>query len=231
MIHVAIRLGGPPLRLFAPDGAALEPGQAVVAGARDRHYVKEVAAGVPSVGALLRPGAARALLGVPAGELAGRHVPLEVLLGADAARLRERLLGEAAPQRRLDLLEALLVARLPGVRGLHPAVAAALAGIAAGDDVGSVVARSGFSHRHLGALFVDAVGLTPQRFRRVRRFQLALDAHRRNPALAWAQIAHGAGYADQAHFTREFRGFTGVRPQDYRRAAPAVRHHLPLRPD
>lgn len=231
MMHLAVRLGGPPLRVLAPGGAVLEPGQAVVGGVRDRYYAKEAVAGVPSVGVQLRPGAAQALFGVPAGELAGRHVPLVDLLGADAARLRERLLEQASPQRRLDLLEAFLLARLPRARGLHPAVAGALAGFAAGGDVGSVVARSGYSHRHLGALFVDAVGLTPQRFRRVRRFQRALDVHRRDPALAWAQIAHGAGYADQAHFVREFRGFTGVRPQDYRRAAPAARHHLPLRAD
>lgn len=230
MMHLAIRLGGPPLRLLDPDGAVLEPGPAVVGGARDGYYAKEIAAGAPSVGVQLRPGAARALFGASASELAGRHVALDDLLGTDAARLRERLLGEPAPQRRLDMLEAFLAGRLSRARGLHPAVAEALAGFGGGDDVGSVVARSGYSHRHLGALFVDAVGLTPQRFRRVRRFQLALDAHRRDPAMAWTHVAHCAGYADQAHFVREFRAFTGVRPQDYRRAAPAARHHMPMRP-
>lgn len=228
MMHLAIRLGGPPLRLLDPDGAVREPGPAVVAGARDRHYAKQAVAGAPSVGAVLRPGAARALFGPSAGELAGRHVALDDLLGAHAARLHERLLEEPDPRRQLELLEAFLAARLPRARGLHPAVAGALAGFAAGADIGRVVARSGYSHRHLGALFVDAVGLTPQRFRRVRRFQLALDLHWRDPSLAWARVAHEAGYADQAHFVREFRGFTGVRPQDYRRAAPVDRNHLPL---
>lgn len=228
MMHLAIRLGDAPLRLVDPDGSMLAPGPAVVGGVRDGYYAKQSVAGVASVGAQLRPGAARALFGSPAGELAGRHVALDALWGADAARLRERLLDERCPARRLDLLEAFLLARLPRARGLHPAVAEALAGFAGGHDVGSVVARSGYSHRHLGALFVDAVGLTPQRFRRLRRFQLALDAHRGDPSLTWAEVAFSAGYADQAHFVREFRAFTGVRPQDYRRAAPAARHHLPV---
>ena len=229
LMHLAIRLGGPPLRVLDPEsGAAPDLGHAVIGGARDRYYAKQAVAGAPSVGVQLLPGAARALFGVSAGELAGRHVSLDALLGADAGHLCDRLREESAPQRRLDLVEAYLAARLPRARGLHPAVAEALAGFGAGNDVGSVVARSGYSHRHLGALFVDAVGLTPQRFRRVHRFQLALDAHRRDPSLAWTQVAYGAGYADQAHFVREFRAFTGVRPQDYRRAAPAARHHLPL---
>lgn len=229
LMHLAIRLGGPPLRVADPGaGPAVERGHAVVGGARDRYYAKETAPGARCVGMQLRPGAARALFGVPSGELAGRHVPLEALLGPCATRLCERLLDEPAAERQLGLLEAFLAARLSRARGIHPAVAEALSGLANGGDVGTVVARSGYSHRHLGALFVDAVGLTPQRFRRVRRFQLALDAHRRDPAMAWAHVAQRAGYADQAHFVREFRALTGVCPQDYRRAAPLARHHLPV---
>lgn len=228
-MHLAIRLGEAPLRLV--DSARWTigtPGHAVVGGARDTYYMKEIGAPSPSVGAQFLPGASRALFGVAAGEMAGRHVPLEALSGACAGRLRERLLAEPAAERRLDLLEAFLAARLPRARGLHPAVAEALAGFADGRSVAEVVVDSGYSHRHLGALFVDAVGLTPQRFRRVRRFQLALEAHRRASDMPWLRLAHLAGYSDQAHFVREFRALTGVRPQDYRRAAPAARHHLPV---
>lgn len=230
MMHVAIRLGDTPLRLLDPRGRVMEtPGYAVVGGARDRYYVKDTTRPSPSVGVQLHPGAARALFGVPAGELAGRHVPLEALLGPGVALLRQRLLEEMAPDRQIDLLEAFLAACLPRARGLHPAVAEALAGFMDGRNVAAVVARSGYSHRHLGALFVDAVGLTPQRFRRVRRFQQALDSYRRDPAMSWAHLAQMAGYSDQAHFVREFRAFTGVCPQDYRRAAPVSSNHMPVR--
>lgn len=228
LMHLAIRLDDTLLQVFGADGAVCDHGAAVVGGARDGYYAKQSTPGARSVGAQLLPGAARALFGMPAGDLAGRHVGLDAVWGADAARLRDRLRETSCPARQLDLLETFLLARLPRARGLHPAVAGALAGLAGGSDVGAVVARSGYSHRHLGALFVDAVGLTPSRFRRVRRFQLALDAHRCDPSRAWAGVALDAGYSDQAHFVREFRVLTGVRPQDYRRAAPAAAHHLPV---
>nr|WP_257644150.1 helix-turn-helix domain-containing protein [Luteimonas salinisoli] len=231
-MHLAIRLGEAPLRLVDGAGRAIAtPGHAVLGGARDTYYAKEAGPPSPSVGAQFLPGAARALFGAAAGELAGCHVPLEALSGACAGRLRERLLAEPTAEGRLDLLEAFLAARLPRARGLHPAVAEALAGFAGGHSVAEVVADSGYSHRHLGALFVDAVGLTPQRYRRVRRFQLALAAHRRAADMPWVRLAHLAGYSDQAHFVREFRAFTGVRPQEYRRAAPVARHHLPVAAD
>ncbi|MDH5823654.1 helix-turn-helix domain-containing protein [Luteimonas sp. RD2P54] len=231
-MHLAVRLGDAPLCLVDAAGRTIAtPGHAVLGGARDGYYAKLAGPSAGSVGAQFLPGAARALFGVAAGELAGRHVPLEALCGAAAAGLRARLIEEACPQRRLELLEAFLAARLPRARGLHPAVAEALAGLAGGGSVAELVASSGYSHRHLTAAFRDAVGLTPQRFRRVLRFQVALAAHRREPGMPWVRVAHLAGYSDQAHFVREFRAFTGVRPGDYRRAAPVARHHLPVDAD
>jgi len=229
LMHLAIRLGDAPLRLLDPHaGTVLTPGHAVVGGARDRYYVKDTSHPAPSVGAQLHPGAALALFGLPAAALAGRHVPLEALLGDGASRLRERLLQELLPQRRIDLLETFLAMRLPRARGLHPAVAESLALFARGDSVAAAVKRSGYSHRHLGALFVDAVGLTPQRYRRVLRFQRALDASRRHPGLSWARLAHDAGYSDQSHLVREFVDLAGLRPGDYRRAAPMSAQHVPV---
>src|SRR5258708_33665452 len=66
-----------------------------------------------SVGAQLRPGAAEVLLGVPASELADRHTPLGELWGRAAHEVHERLLEAGHPERRLDVFESLLAARLP----------------------------------------------------------------------------------------------------------------------
>lgn len=228
-MHLAIRLGDAPLRVFdAGTGTSTSFEHAVVGGARDRYYVKDMTAPSASVGAQLRPGASQALFGVPADVLAHRYVALAALLGDGVATLRERLLQEALPVRRIDLLEAFLATRLPRARGLHPAVAEALALFGHGHAVAAAVQRSGYSHRHFGALFAGAVGLTPQRFRRVLRFQHVLAAHRRDPALPWAMAAHDAGYSDQPHLVRDFVALTGVRPQDYRRIAPVAAHHVPV---
>ncbi len=228
-MHLVVRLGDDPLRVFdtSDDRHGRIVGNAIVGGARAGYYAREVGGAVRSVGAMLLPGAAFALFGARADELAHRHTPLDDVWGAEAGRIREGLAAMRGHNARLDFFEAMLGARLPAVRGLHPAVAQALDDLRAARPVHDAVRRTGFSHRALVALFSAAVGLTPKRYVRVRRFRRALGRAARSHE-SWAGIAADLGYSDQAHFTREFREFTGVTPSHYRALAPRHPHHLPV---
>ena len=151
LMHVVFRLSDDPLRLF--DGVSDTSGhlvsEAVVGGARASFYIRDVSKPLCSVGAQLRPGAAEALFGVPADELAERHTPLEDLWGPGVASMREQL-AELHPLERVNAFEAMLAARLPRARALHPAVAQALERFVTVADVHDVVSHSGYSHRTCG---------------------------------------------------------------------------------
>lgn len=226
-MHVVIRIDHP-LRVFdgidATDARTI--GHGVVGGARAAPYVRDISQPVASVGAQLRPGVAELLLGVPADELAGRHTRLDDLWGRPADELRERLALAEGPARRLDLFEAALIARLPRVRALHPAVAHALAQFATTHDVAAVVDEVGYSHRQFISVFRHAVGLAPKLYCRVQRLQRALTELPRRPL---AEVAAGAGFADQAHLSREFRELAGLSPGQVRALAPDAGSHVPLK--
>ena len=68
------------------------------------------------------------------------------------------------------------------------------------------------SERHLRRLVADHTGLEPRTLPRVARFQrfLALSDRAAEPSLA--ALAVRAGYADQAHLTREVRALSGLTP-------------------
>ena len=229
-VHIVFRLAGPALRLFdGPDdrvGRTLA--RAVVGGARAGYYVRDVSEPVWSVGAQLLPGAAPLLFGAAASELAERHTPLEDLWGAGVSEIEERLTLSGSDDERLARFEAILAERLPRVRGIHPAVAEALAGLGAREGVGSLVERSGYSHRRFVALFREAVGLSPKRYSRVLRFRGMLERAAAPAPPPLAELALEAGYSDQAHFNREFRELAGVTPGEYRALAPAASHHVPI---
>jgi len=227
-MHLVIRLDEP-LRVFAALDAAAPAtiGHAVIGGARATAYVRDVSQPVCSVGAQLRPGAAALLLGVPAHVLAEHHTALDDVWGAAAGELRERLAAAGDGAGRLTIFEAALVARLPRVRGVHPAVAHALAQLEQASDVSAVVDQVGYSQRRFLDLFHHAVGLTPKRYGRVQRLQRAIVGMASG---SLAAVAHATGFADQAHLTREFRALAGLSPGAYRALAGGARNHVPIKP-
>ncbi len=229
-VHVVFRGDGDPLRVFddVDDRLGRTIGCALVGGPRASYYVRDVARPADSVGAMLHPGVAPLLFGLPAADLADRHVALDELWGPGAEEARARIMTARGPAARLEALERELRARLPTVRGIHPAVATALACFADGGAVGDAVDASGYSHRHFIALFRDAVGLTPKVYGRVLRFGRVLAVLAGRPAIPWAEVAGHAGYADQPHFVREFRAFAGVAPGQYRASSVREAHHLPI---
>jgi AraC-like DNA-binding protein len=229
--HVAFRLSAHPLHVFdAPaDRVGRELGHAVLGGPRAASYVRDVSRPARGVGAQLQPGALALLTGVDAAELAGRHTRLDDLFGQAAARVRERLLEAATPGGALDVLEDWLAERLPRVRGVHPAVAHALARFTTTDDVGHVVGECGYSHRRFIELFRQAVGLGPKQYCRVARLQRAVELTAADPELGLAELAAASGFGDQPHLCRDFRQLAGLSPAQYRRARPKHANHVPLR--
>ncbi|MGJ7543729.1 helix-turn-helix domain-containing protein [Variovorax sp. LT1R16] len=232
-MHLVFRLSGPPLRLFgdARDTSGQTFGHAIIGGARAASYLRDVSVATCSVGAQLRPGAARALFGAPEEALAGLHTPLAAVWGASQTEAALSRLHEAgAPAQRLQVFEALLTQRIAAdssPRSLHPAVAGTLGPLHLGNaSIADLVAHSGYSHRRFIALFRAEVGLGPKEYARVMRFDrtLALAA---DPARSWTDIALDAGYSDQAHLGREFTALAGLSPQAWRQAGAVSPRHVP----
>ena len=226
--HIAIRTSDTPVRLFADphDAVGHSFSSAVVSGPRSRAYSKDVSVACGSVGAQLLPGAGQLLCADDSSVLAEMHVPLDAIWNQATGDLVERIREASDPNRRMDLLESFLLARLPRARGVHPAIAHSLERLTWDGRIGEAVRESGYSHRRFLTLFQREVGLAPKRFCRVARFQRAVRLLAQGSSLI--DTALGAGYADQAHFGREFRSLSGITPGEYLRAAPLHRNHVPI---
>jgi AraC-like DNA-binding protein len=163
----------------------------------------------------LTPAGCRALLGMPAGELASWVVDLRDVLGPDALTLRERLVEAPSPRHRFELLDDTLT-RLYDERRRTPQPEVDWAWQRLVDGRGQVrVDRLaddvGWSRRHLAERFRREYGLPPKVFGRVLRFE---DSVRlltgAQPRLS--HVAAACGYADQAHMAREWRELAGCAP-------------------
>ena len=171
----------------------------------------------------LRPLGARALLGLPAGELASLDVPAEAVLGGVCAELRDRVRAAAGWPARFAVLDEILLRRATMEADVAPEVGWAWRRLLrAGGDVrvSELAAGTGWSDRHLTSRFRAEIGLTPKAAARVIRFDRARKLLVRNltgasPEYRLADLAADCGYFDQAHLAREFRALAGCPPSQW----------------
>jgi AraC-like DNA-binding protein len=176
-------------------------------------------------GVRFRPGKAPGFLGVQASELLDLRVPLADLWGrARAERLAGRLAAAASPECAAGILDDAVADRARTAREPDPIIDGLLAMFMSAPPGGSGAVQFASRtmrvgerrlHRHCQA----AVGYGPKMLERVLRFQRARRLARDVTSLA--SLAAEAGYADQAHLTRECRRLAGVTPSDlFKTAAP-----------
>jgi AraC-like DNA-binding protein len=204
--------------LILPDACTdliWEPGRgAHVAGPDTGPAPTEMPAGTIIIGARFRPTVGGPALGVPLSELRDRRVDLSELRRGEARRLPGTLDPDTAVVRLLDVAAGLVADSAPD-RALAWAAELLEDPQARTEEVARQI---GLSERQLRRRCHDAVGYGPktlQRVLRFRRFVTQIDAaagHPPGPAGDLATIAARAGYADQAHLTRECRTLAGLTP-------------------
>jgi AraC-like DNA-binding protein len=169
------------------------------------------------------PLGSRALLGLPAGELAGVDVAAEDVLGDVAAdELREQIATAPGWRERFAILDATLSRRLDGEQRVPAPVAQAwrlLLASAGTTPIAKIAREVGFSGRHLTNRFRQEIGLTPKlasrviRFHRARHLLQAQVTAERRWDIAWAAAC--CGYSDQSHLVRDFGTFAELPPSQW----------------
>jgi len=194
-----------------------QPAQAI--GASAEAALVRLRRKVEGLSVTLRPGAAAALLGMPAGEVGGAVVPLDALWRGAGAELLARIAEQPDDAARVAVLSAALQRRLrDGDAAVHAAAMHAARLIAASGGrrpLREVAAAVGVGERRLQQLFHAHVGLSPRAWRRLARLHACLRALRLQQMPAWADVAVDSGFYDQSHLVNEFRALCGLTPTEF----------------
>ena len=187
----------------------------IVVGPMTRSVLSTSEAETRVVGLRFRPEAGARVLGVPACELTDRHVALDQLWRSPAVtEISERLLEPVSSIRRVAVAQSLLVSHRDLFAAPDPVVqqALSLVGAVRRVQVEKLADEIGISARQLRRRFTASTGYSPKGFQRILRFQRLLAIAKANPSTRLDHLALMAGYADQAHMTREVGQFAGARP-------------------
>lgn len=215
---------GLPWRWFEAGAEASRPAAALTCiGMRGSSLAIEQPGRLDHFAIRFRPAGLARFLTLPLGDLTQRCWNLRDLWNDGARELEERLADardDAACVAAADtfLQQRLAPARRDSQLALH---AARLLSASHGQvSIERVASGHGVSYKRLERAFARHVGLSPKHFARVARVQRALELATSGAGLA--RLAAECGYADQAHFSREFSRLIGLTPRAFLAARFAV---------
>lgn len=140
--------------------------------------------------------------------------------GKNVRTLHNQLLETRSWHKRIALIETFLLQQLTLSAKRLPKLAVindlmyALRRQEASVTMESMATRYGITARYMQQLFVQHTGLTPKLYSQINRFQKSLQLVTAGEDSLTA-IAYECGYADQSHFIKEFKSFTGYTPSAY----------------
>jgi len=158
-------------------------------------------------GVAFRPGAFRPFLGAPVSTITDRVVDAASVFGPDLP---------ATPD--VETVERFLTDRMPEPDPRAAEAADIVATIVARPELTTVEALArdlGTSVRGLQRLFAEHVGIGPKWVIRRYRLHEVTERLAAGGIIDWAALAADLGYADQAHFTRDFKHMFGESPTRY----------------
>ncbi len=167
--------------------------------------------------AVFRPHAMGAFLHMPVSLLYNREVSGYDLGDGGLNELAERVFDCGDHALCINLIERWLLSRISfgfAERNL-PRAEAAVRTILADPRVTVTELASAvcLGRKQFERVFGSLVGINPKEYTRIVRFQKSLELMRhRSGTVDSAQIAYACGYADQSHFIREFKRFSGHTP-------------------
>ncbi|WP_424641643.1 helix-turn-helix domain-containing protein [Embleya sp. AB8] len=217
VVKVMIGFGDPVRVIDAVDPRRSVSGVSLVNGGCTKAVIGEHTGVMAGVTVLLNPLAAYRICALPMAEWVDRPLDPVHLLGA-----RERYFGERLAEcpdwpGRFALIEALLASRLRDGPRCCPEVVGVwqeLVRVSGRTRVDRLAASTGWSVRRLERRFREQVGASPKAMAQVLRLRAALRLE--EAGLSWSEVATGAGYHDQPHFVRTFKGMVGCTPGRFR---------------
>jgi len=190
-----------------------------VMGPRTKATFLDVPQNADMLGIRFRPGCTGAFLGgLPMNQITDKSMELSNVWGNECKELEKQLWAIVDNVARIEFLEQAIEKKLD--RKLLPdsATKEALLSIRSflnRTPIAAIAQSVGISDRHLERKVKQYVGMSPKKYARITRIrQLIPILHQPSPPKL-ADIAHFGGFADQGHFSREFKEVTGISPKTY----------------
>ncbi|MEP6612263.1 MAG: AraC family transcriptional regulator [Mucilaginibacter sp.] len=183
-----------------------------------------------TVGVYFQPDALQTVFGYEAAELTDSCLDLNLFAKPRGIDLSDRLANTASPGDKVAFLEDYLLAEVDrNHRCTDMKMRYALEQIISSKGtlpLKTLQQSLNTSQRSFHRKFKQYTGIPPKLFSRICRFQASLKQLQQTDYEKLSDIAFGHEYADQSHFIRSFKEFSGLSPAQYQKNSTEVVENL-----
>lgn len=155
----------------------------------------------------------------PLKNLAKTETPIEKLFGEETAKkLEQDIIQATDTKQRIEIIECFLQNKLNDqviVSNIVNTTIDALLATKGSASITDILKGDLSKRRQLERMFVKQVGISPKQLGKLIRLQSALKMMLNKEDESLTSIAYNNEYYDQAHFTKDFKEFTGVSPKEF----------------
>jgi AraC-like DNA-binding protein len=181
-----------------------------------------------SAGILFKPWGLRQLFGINPSDLTNNALNTTGLIGNVLETFAQEHAPAEHPQQFLQQLEQYILSHYTP-RMIRQEVINAVNAVERADkgSIRKLAASVGCTSKHFISTFNSITGLTPLRYLHLKQVTVARNMIKQYPGMSLTGISYESGFYDQAHFTRIFRSFCGITPQQYRKQATGSFYTIP----
>lgn len=155
---------------------------------------------------------------IPIKEMENTAVSLEKLYGKDGQEIEQKILKAKTTSDRINLVETFLWNRLTNAETIDRIVKETVETILTANgqlSVNELSSQNNISRRQLERKFLSVIGLSPKQLLKTIRLQATLKILQTKKFTSLTALAYENEYYDQAHFIKDFKGFTGLTPKEF----------------
>jgi AraC-like DNA-binding protein len=206
---------GYPLQSRTNGAVSLNSMRCFLVGTMTHSVLSKPTRGYDLLGVRFRPGGLFAFLKIPLSEFTNNRIDIGTFPGFQD--IYEQLVDIKNTEQRIAIIEKVILAN---VRPSNPLVLWSVQQLEQSNGVVSIsqlALKANVTQKKLERLFHQAVGISPKSLAGVFQFMKSkkLLGHSQSPDLL--AIALACGYYDHAHFTKSFKRYTGISPDEFKK--------------
>lgn len=219
-IEMIFILGDDVKRYTSDMNFIIQPRQMVLGQITEQFYI-EPTGHVNTFAIRFYPFGFANFVSIPIKKLANKETLLRSLFGQkDSNELSSQMSKASDTKQRIKIAETFLLEKLKSkttVDNIITKTVDTMLMMNGAETIASILKNDLSKRRQLERKFLNKVGISPKKLSKVIRLQAALKMLLDETPENLTKVAYDSEYYDQAHFTKDFKEFTGITPKEFLR--------------